>query len=99
MDLYCPKCGEPWEFDSLHEEAAARKEAGNYEASYDTVFADFRSRGCKALHAAFGAACSTPSTKRDSTFGLTRQEASAAMYEILGDDMDGAAAMLDDMGF
>lgn len=24
MDLYCPRCGEPWDFDCLHEEAAAR---------------------------------------------------------------------------
>jgi hypothetical protein len=22
MDVYCPRCGEPWELDSLHEEAA-----------------------------------------------------------------------------
>lgn len=99
MDLYCPKCGEPWEFDSLHDEAQARKEAGNYEASYDTVSADFRSRGCEAMHAGFDGRCSTPSTQTDRAFGLTRQDAASALYDVLGDDMDGAAAMLDDMGF
>ena len=26
MDIYCPKCAEPWDNDSLHEEVDARRE-------------------------------------------------------------------------
>lgn len=37
--------------------------------------------------------------QRDKVFGLTAAEASTALYDLLGDDMDGAAAMMEDMGF
>jgi hypothetical protein len=86
MDLYCPKCGEPWENDTFHEVA---DEKG---MTYQEVAAEFRINGCEAV----GSSHNSPSTERDSTFGLTRQEAAGALYDLLGDDMDGAAAMMDD---
>lgn len=98
MDLYCPKCGEPWENDSLHDEVAARQEE-DIDATYKEVAADFRSRGCEVMKFGFDGRCSAPSEGTDRTFGLTRQAAASALYDVLGDDMDGAAAMLDDMGF
>jgi hypothetical protein len=73
-----------------------------YEMVFREVQREFQSKGCAALAGAFGAVECTPETsdaERDRTFGLTRGEASAALYELLGDDMDGAAAMLDDLGF
>ena len=119
MDVYCPKCGEPWDFDSLHDEAQARYgvpyyvqsgeryaidrtpnpdyDGDAYQRFYQQVRAEFQAEGCEAMREAFGAHCSEPSTEVDPTFGLTRQEASAVLYDLLGDDMDGAAAMLDDM--
>jgi hypothetical protein len=123
MDIYCPRCGEPWDFDSLHDEAQARygipyyvpepdryamvgpgrrTQNPEYDSdAYDRVFAkvrsEFQRNGCEAMHAAFGAHCSEPST--ETRQGLTRQEASSVLYDLLGDDMDGAAAMLDDMGW
>lgn len=116
MDVYCPVCGEPWEHDSLHEEAQERYgipyylegswgeprvknpayDGDAYQAIFKQVSAEFRSKGCAAL---FGSRCSTPSKETDRTFGLTRQAASAALYDLLGDDMDGAASMLEDLGF
>lgn len=125
MDLYCSKCGEPWEFDSLHEEAQARygipyhlpnpdpfyagpKEKNPeydedaYQRVYKVVSSEFRSKGCVALNTAFSTSECAPegdNAERDRTFGLTRSEAAGALYDILGDDMDGAAAMLEDMGF
>lgn len=121
MDVYCPRCGEPWDFDSLHDEAQARYgvpfyvqsgdryaidrtpnpayDSDAYSKVYDLVRKEFQAQGCEAMREAFGAHCSEPSTDTDSTFGLTRQEASAALYDLLGDDMDGAAAMLDDLHF
>lgn len=122
MDLYCSSCGEPWEMDCLHEEAAARygipyylpeadpwgtprKEKNpeyvetDYQKVYGKVSQEFRAKGCEALSEAYDGKCSTPSTGVDRTFGLTRQQAAGALYDILGDDMDGAAAMLEDMGY
>ena len=119
MDIYCPKCGEPWDLDSLHEEAdlqgapsfrdlpeEARRWAGRdhdpnadpryleYRREYDRIFSrireDFQVRGCQALHEMRGD--HAPCKPRDNA----RAETAAVLYSILGDDLDGAAAMLDD---
>lgn len=89
MDLYCCKCGEPVEHDMLHDVAKA---TGN---TYAEVASDYRVNGCTAL----GMTHNRPREDRDEVFNLTPQEASAALYDMLGDDMDGAAAMMEDMGF
>jgi hypothetical protein len=94
MDIRCPKCGEPWDFDTLHEEAQERYgirygEAGYDSVSYQRVYAavrdEFQAKGCAAL--SFASPCSE-TTDRGRT--------AAAIYDLLGDDMDGAAAMLED---
>lgn len=77
MDLYCPKCAEPWDNDSIHDRA---KEIGS---SYKLVAAQFRGTGCEAL-------------------GTSHVEGSApagigVLYELLGDDMDGAASEFEDL--
>lgn len=125
MDIYCPKCGEPWEMDSLHEEAQERYgidyytnypaygyvaihdrkknpeyNEDDYQKVYKEVKRQFQSEGCKTF--SFASECTAPNRSEmqtDSTFGLTANEAAAALYDVLGDDMDGAAAMLEDMGF
>ena len=133
MDIYCPTCGEPWEFDTLHEEAQEQygvpyyeepDEAGryygnawftkvkkedwnedDYQKVYQRVKREFQTIGCKALKNMTNADYCKPKKPgdedeyRDPTFGLTSAEAAGALYDILGDDMDGAAAMLEDMGF
>jgi hypothetical protein len=119
MDLYCPRCGEPWDHDTLHDVAEAQYAENGYppfyaseedrfarrrNPAYDSevygdvfrlVSQDFRRVGCVAL----GGECGPASTRRDPVFGLTAQEAAGALYDILGDDMDGATAELQDMGF
>lgn len=91
MDVYCPVkgCGEPIDPYEFHDYA---KSIGS---TYEKVAADFRKRGCVAV----GLVHSEGNDFRDSSFGLTANEAASALYDILGDDMDGAAAMLEDMGF
>jgi hypothetical protein len=83
MDLICPRCTEPWDFDSLHEEA------DESDRTYAQVAADFRTRGCLALETAFGAMECKPVNN-------LRSMVADAMYDLLGDDMDGAAAMMED---
>lgn len=119
MQAICPKCGEFWDHDTIHDIAELRyTENGHppYYASEDDRFArnkntewdeekygqfykdalhDFQMRGCVALLGT----CSEPSEDTDRTFGLTRQEAASALYEVLGDDMDGAMAELEDLGW
>lgn len=87
MDLPCPKCLEPWDNDSLHEEAEA---SGR---TYDQVAADFRKQGCHALNAAFGPM--DPCESATSADG----DAARELYALLGDDMDAASAMWDDFQY
>ena len=112
MDIYCPKCGEPWDHDTLHDIAGDRYpepywldlnktrknpdyDSNAYQFIYKKVVQDFQTRGCEAVDSSHN----TPSTDTDRTFGLTRQDAAAALYDVLGDDLNGAAAMLEDMGY
>jgi hypothetical protein len=97
MDIYCVRCGEPWDIDSLHEEVDERNETGE-TASFDTVRGDFYSRGCAALSNAFG----TVKCERSepvSNGKLSPAMAMSVLVDIMGDDIDGVAAMMEDYGY
>jgi hypothetical protein len=79
MDIYCAKCGEPWEMDTLHEEA---DESGR---NMREVWADFRKNGCQAL----GARCGDGYAP----------EALSVLSNLLGDDIDGYAAVVEDLTY
>jgi hypothetical protein len=66
-----------------------------YNKIYKEVRAAFQSEGCSALDSK----CNKPSELHDRTYGLTPQDAASVLYEVLGDDLNGAAAMLEDMGY
>lgn len=80
MDLYCVRCGEPWNIDTFHEVA------GEKGVSFPQVIADFRQNGCVATGWTPLCAPSRPLVA----------EASAAMFDLLGDDVDGIASMMED---
>lgn len=96
MDLLCPMCGEPWEFDTLHEETALRMdEAGrDSDTTYDQMFSivagEFRAKGCVALR------LFRQSEDACEPIESQRTMIAQAAYEVCGDDMDGAAAMIED---
>ncbi len=110
-DLRCSICGEPWDMDCLHDEAAHRYtvpyycseedrqarrrnpgwDPDAYNAAYREVRAEFVRRGCVALAGAYGTGpCKPRDTRATQTAG--------ALYDLLGDDLDGVAAMLEDAG-
>lgn len=84
VDIYCPKCGEPIDMDYIHDVVAARRSDGDDTATWSTVAADYRRRGCPAVDMSHNA-----DTTADPVIG--------ELYGMLGDDMDGAAAMMEDM--
>jgi len=102
MDIYCPKCGEPWEIDSFHEkiveegydfgEAKAMYPDSTirqmeYEKQYwNPMMTKFRQQGC-------GVVFEHDSCKPRNN-GVTA--ASAAAFELMGDDVDGIASMMED---
>lgn len=91
MDVRCKVCGEPWSLDTIHEEVLMRTRAGE-KATYQTVAAEFRAVGCKALREVGADDCSRRDGGKE-----TVDEAIQALYDINGDDMDGAAAGIEDL--
>lgn len=86
MDLRCPRCGEPLAIDELH------GIADENNATFDQVAYVFRTRGCDGVEAEYptlGLRCSEPLDEQS-------RATITATYELLGDDVDGAAAMLED---
>jgi hypothetical protein len=102
MDIYCPRCGEPWDIDSLHDQIVER--GYDYEAAklkfpdsterqtayekewWNPIMDQFRREGCGSV---FYCKCEPRRT-------LVTAAAQAA-FEIMGDDVDGIASMMDDI--
>lgn len=97
MDIKCPKCGEPWDMDCIHDEISDRHpdepwriggkhNQALYEQNYyGVVLGEFRTNGCSAL----GSRCN-PNT--------TAHPAIGELMDLMGDDVDGAAALMEDFG-
>ncbi len=88
MDIQCVKCGEPWDMDCLHD-AVAERGLGHlrgdaYEREFRKVSAEFRKLGCSVL----GGRCPE---------GVKAHPGVAVAYDVFGDDLDGAASMLEDL--
>ena len=62
--------------------------AAEQDTTFAKVLAAFQTKGCVALGG--------PQCERRSSL---RTEAMAAMFDILGDDVDGAASMMDDLDY
>jgi hypothetical protein len=62
--------------------------AADTNASFDAVRQDFLKRGCVALQF-------SPCEKRDNM----RASAMGVMAELMGDDLDGMASMMDDFNY
>lgn len=85
MDVYCRNCGEPWENETLHEVA---QEMGT---TYGKIAQAFSRTGCKAFN---GSEYETTRCKAD-----PKAEMRGMLADLLGDDMDGYSAMLEDMEY
>jgi hypothetical protein len=118
MDIRCPKCGEPWELDSIHvalEERYLNKprpwmvpnndfqanEIFRYELKsdqtiYDKYFnevrKDFMLRGCVAL----GGNATWCNEVAEDFRSQGGSDIARAIYDIMGDDIDGAASAFED---
>lgn len=86
MDILCSVCMEPWDIDSLHDEAEVLYEEMNfasYGECFDSIMQSFKKDGCKALGAGHSDNDSHPVV--------------SAIYDLMGDDIDGAASAFEDM--
>jgi hypothetical protein len=89
--LICPVCGEEYDLDDLHEEVAVRRQEGA-TASFTVVLRQFQREGCSvALRASQGPLdCRTDASTAELA-GMAQ-----AIYELLGDDVDGAINEIED---
>jgi len=86
MDIYYHRCGEPWEIDTFHDIADERGE------TFAVVMSAFQREGCGAT--GWVAKCE----RATGDGARMRGDLSAALADMLGDDVDGIAAMLEDFG-
>ena len=85
VDLYCttPGCNEPW--DSYEVQTCLAEEL---ETTPAKALQLFRKKGCEAFP---GATCAV-----DPDANTLRGEATAVLFDLMPDDADGVAAMLED---
>jgi len=91
MDIICPKCGEPIDVYELHEIAwsdADPKSTRNGYMPYKMAYRLFKTKGCGAL----GFSCNPNKEFQNSERGAMVE----ALYDLLGDDVDGIAAEIED---
>ncbi len=82
MDIYCCRCGEPWDLDSIHEFADCENR------TFTQQLREFQRVGCRAMD-------DTPCNDDGNARGRLRAAAAVAAYDICGEDIDGAASALD----
>jgi hypothetical protein len=98
MEIYCPKCGEPWDIDSLHDvEDPDYAKVDEFRGTqhfltFTEAYHLFRSKGCGEV---FGTRCEPP-VDEESKF---RSHLSAELMSLYGDDVDGVAADLEDFEY
>lgn len=81
MDIICPICAEPWEIDTLHDYAEEQ------DQTFAQVSKAFRTKGCGKAFDAWG----ITTCKADDRAGMR-----LVLADLLGDDIDGYAALMED---
>jgi hypothetical protein len=89
MDIYCVRCGEPTDIDELHQRA------GETQSSFKFVQSDYYARGCEAL----GYPKCDREESLDNEGRLSASLAMSTMVDLLGEDIDGIASMMEDLGY
>ena len=88
MDIYCTVCGEPWDMSELHNMADYLDQPEN-SIPYTEARKRFASNGCAAFN----------EKHNSSTVGSFKAQASSALFDLLGDDVDGIASMMEDFEY
>ena len=102
MDVYCARCGEPWELDYvLHELPKETDLAGKHNTNGrpdNALRAELGAEGWKfGQSLAHVTHCPACKYHRDEDIDNTRAEAYSALADVLGDDLDGFAAEMEDL--
>ena len=97
MDIYCKRCGEPWELECLHELAEQGSEAwGGQIPETPKALVPAGSEWTDAKKAFFTYGCEAFGLKKCETRNDFRAHAMDALSDLCGDDIDGLASDLED---
>jgi len=102
MDIYCKRCGEPWDAwgarhsDMTPEEYQRMMAGKGCPCCYGMTACD-KTVDCLDCPEYVGHRCRANKSQALANRPL-RAEAMAVVHEVLGDDIDGIAATLDDLG-
>ena len=87
-DVYCRRCGEPWDIDTFRDVVAEHNELHPQDdLEFTEVYRDFLRYGCKVVTGKF---CEV--TLDDETSAVI-----AMVGDLMGDDVDGACAEFEDL--
>jgi hypothetical protein len=84
VDIYCVRCGEPWELDTFHDIADERG------VTFAVAVEEFQRAGCVATGWVSGCDRATGGA------AAARAGAMSVLCELLGDDVDGIASEMAD---
>lgn len=84
MDVYCAKCAEPWDVYTVYHELGDCDDGNTSNKEAHALFA--KGQGCPSCRWGKDAPKERP----------LKAEASSVMMDLLGDDLDGVASMMDD---
>lgn len=90
MDVVCKWCKEPWDMYEAHDIAKATSQ------TYQQVMASFTKIGCAAFSEGMESIVATEKNCVDAD--AEPDQGIQTIYELLGNDMDGAASLIEDFG-
>ena len=91
-DIKCPVCCEPWDIDELHEyvrDVAEVMPKVSASVSFSSVYDAFKLHGCGVAFDLWKVSCEPDRSGRGVVL--------AGLADLLGDDVDGFAALCDDL--
>lgn len=90
MDAYCVHCGEPWDMYELHDIARGTN------STYGKCYRLFTEYGCGFFTAAWDGDEEIKPCTHEPCEPEKFREGVKAIYEMLGDDSDGAISQIED---
>lgn len=89
MDIYCPRCGEPWGIDELRDVETVDGVPMTFAQARKLFFG----KGCGAVFG-YGRPCEPANDVMRSRAGVA-----GMLADLLGDDVDGIAADMEDFQY
>ena len=91
-DVYCPRCGEPWDMYDFHDIAR------DWDITFQQVYSLFQQFGCGMFNAAWDGMtiASIEACDNELVESVEFVRSVAEVYNLMGTDIDGAVSTIED---